>query len=175
MKKCILLFFAVCCCFCSFEVFANDDLKEFPSCKYCGMDRQRFASSRVVIAYEDGTTVGTCSLHCAAVDLAINIDKTPKQLLIADYSTKELIDFDKAFWILGGNKPGVRTGRAKWAFAESKSAENFLKVNGGILVNPDQVFRCAYEDMHADTQMIREKRKLKRIKMQMQSGPHPQH
>ena len=50
--------------------FAQDDIKKHPSCKYCGMDREKFAHSRVFAEYEDGTTEGTCSIHCAAIDFA---------------------------------------------------------------------------------------------------------
>ncbi len=59
-------------------VFAEgDDVKQFPSCKHCGMDREKFGHSRMLIEYEDGSAVGTCSIHCAAVELALTIDKYP--------------------------------------------------------------------------------------------------
>ena len=45
------------------------DVKEAPACKYCGMDRAKFASSRMVVEYDDGTRCGACSLHCVAIDL----------------------------------------------------------------------------------------------------------
>ena len=52
----------------------GSDVKEIPACKYCGMNREMFAHSRMLIAYDDGTNVGTCSLHCVAVDLALNLE-----------------------------------------------------------------------------------------------------
>ena len=142
-------------------VSAQDDIKRFPTCKVCGMDREKFAHSRMVIEYEDGTTVGVCSLHCAALDLALNIDKTPKMIMVGDYATKSLIDAEKAVWVMGGNKMGVMTKRAKWAFEKKGEAESFVKENGGILASFDEVMKAAYEDMYADTKMIREKRKMK--------------
>ncbi len=167
MKKIMMLALILACCFLAGQAFAEtDDTKEFPACKYCGMDRAKFAHSRVLIEYDDGARVGTCSIHCAAVDLAINIDKTPKRLLVADFNTKALIDAEKAFWTIGGSRPGVMTKRAKWAFSEITGAEQFLKSSGGILASQDQAFRSAYEDMYADTQMIREKRKAMRVKNQ---------
>src|SRR5512133_903505 len=48
----------------------DNDVKEIPSCKYCGMNREMFAHSRMLVEYNDGTREGTCSLHCASVDLA---------------------------------------------------------------------------------------------------------
>jgi copper chaperone NosL len=54
-----------------------DDVKAMPSCIHCGMDREKFAASRMVIDYDDGKSVGLCSIHCAAVDLAVTLDRTP--------------------------------------------------------------------------------------------------
>ncbi len=101
-------------------VFAQDDIKKHTACKYCGMDREKFAHSRIFIEYDDETTEGTCSLHCAAIDLALNIDKTPEAIRVGDYNTKNLIDTEKAFWIIGGSRRGVMTQRAKWAFEKKK-------------------------------------------------------
>jgi hypothetical protein len=124
------------------------------------MDRQKFDSSRMLIEYEDGTSIGVCSLHCAAVELATNIDKTPKAIMVADFGTKGLIDAEKAFWILGGSKPGVMSKRGKWAFEKKENAEAFIKSNGGTLASFDDVIKAAYNDMYEDTKMIREKRKM---------------
>ena len=77
-------------------VSAQDDIKKHPSCKFCGMDREKFAHSRMLIEYDDGTTEGTCSIHCAALDLILNIDKSPKALRVGDYGTKNLINAEKA-------------------------------------------------------------------------------
>ena len=55
-----------------------EDIQKSPTCKYCGMDRQKFAHSRMLIEYTDGSRMASCSIHCLAVDLAQNIDKTPK-------------------------------------------------------------------------------------------------
>ena len=55
----------------------GDGVKLSPLCKYCGMNREKFGHSRMLIEYDDGLSVGTCSVHCAAVDLARNIGKTP--------------------------------------------------------------------------------------------------
>jgi copper chaperone NosL len=142
-------------------LFAGDDIAADKSCAYCGMDRGMFNHSRMLIEYDDGTIVATCSIHCSAVDLALRIDKTPKSIRVADYNSKELIDAEKAFWTMGGGKQGVMTKRAKWAFGSKESADAFIKANGGTLVSFEQAMKASYEDMYADTKMIREKRKMK--------------
>ena len=143
---------------------AHEDVEKSPSCKYCGMDREKFAHSRMLVTYDDGTKLGTCSIHCLAVDLAQNIDKMPRLIEVGDYSSKELIDAEKAYWVIDGNKPGVMTKQAKWAFAKKEDAEKFIKENGGTLATFDEAMKAAYESMYADTKMIREKRKMKKMK-----------
>ena len=135
------------------------DVKEGPSCKYCGMDRARFASSRMVVEYDDGSKLSACSLHCVAVDLANQIDRTPVAIRVADFGTQALVDAEKAVWVLGGSKPGVMTKRAKWAFADKAAADAFVKENGGTIVTFEDAIKAAYEDMYQDSRMIREKRK----------------
>jgi len=140
-----------------------EDVKTHPSCTYCGMDRHQFAHSRMFIEYDDGSSVGVCSLHCAAVDLALNLDKTPVAVKVADYFTRELIDAERAFWVMGGEKPGVMTRRAKWAFGKQEDAERFIRESGGTAAAFDEVMKAAYQDMYDDTRMIRDKRKGKGI------------
>jgi hypothetical protein len=133
------------------------------------MDRNMFAHSRMLVTYEDGSSTGTCSLHCAAVDLALKIDKTPKSIEVGDFKTKKLVDAEKAFWVIGGSKPGVMTKRAKWAFENKADAEAFIKDNGGKQASFDEAIKAAYEDMYADTKMIRDKRKMMK-KMKAPAG-----
>lgn len=148
------------------------DIQQNPSCKYCGMDREQFAFSRFLITYDDGSTFAACSIHCAAVDLAMNIDKTPKSMQVGDFATKMLLDAEGATWVLGGNKPGVMTKRAKWAFGKKEEAEQFVKENGGEVVTFDRAMQATYEDMYADTKMIRDKRKAKRAGSQGSGDAH---
>ena len=149
-------------------VFAqvDSDIRKHPSCKYCGMDRKQFAYSRMFVECEDGSTGGTCSLHCMAIELALQIDKTPTAIQVGDYLTQTLIDADKAIWVVGGDKPGVMTRRAKWAFQSKEKAERFIKEHGGALVNFEDAMKNAYEDMYADTKQIRERKKMRKMRME---------
>jgi copper chaperone NosL len=145
-------------------VSGQEDIKKFPSCKFCGMDREKFGHSRMFIEYDDGSTEGICSLHCAAIDLILNIDKTPKSIWVGDYGTKNLINAEKALWIIGGSKMGVMTKKAKWAFEKKGDAENYLKENGGKLASFDEALKAAYDDIYEDTKMIRERRKAMKMR-----------
>jgi copper chaperone NosL len=150
----------------STSLFADDDVSKHKACPHCGMDRGQFAHSRMLVVYDDGAEIGLCSLHCAAIDLAINIDKTPKMIYVGDFNTKKLIDAEQAFWVIGGNKPGVMTKRAKWAFEKKTDADAFIAKEGGTISNVDQAISASYEDIYADTKMIRERRKMKRMQME---------
>jgi len=151
---------------------AQSDVQNQPACKYCGMDRNVYSHSRMLITYEDGSSTGACSLHCLATELALNIDKTPRSIEVGDYQTKKLIDAEKATWVIGGNKPGVMTKRAKWAFENKADADQFIKENGGKLATFEEAIKASYEDMDSDTKMIREKRKMKRM-MKTPAMPMP--
>jgi copper chaperone NosL len=160
MKRGILsVLFVACVLAIGGVAFGDEDIQKDPSCKFCGMNRAMFAHSRMVVEYDDGTSLGTCSIHCMAIELALNIDKTPRALLVGDFDSKKLIDAEKAIWVMGGMRPGVMTKRAKWAFENKADAEKFIAENGGTLSTFDEVMKATYEDMYADTKMIRENRK----------------
>ncbi len=144
-------------------VFAQEDVKQLPSCQYCGMDRTKYAHTRMLVTYDDGTKVGTCSIHCLAIDLSAHIDKTPVVIEVGDYISKKLINAEQAYWVIGGSKPGVMTKQAEWAFANKVYAEKFIREHGGTLTNFDGAMKAAYESMDADTKMVRENRKNKQM------------
>lgn len=140
-----------------------ENQKNLKHCIYCGMDRDKFAHSRMLIEYEDGSVSGLCSLHCSAIDLSVNIGKSVKAISVGDYNTKKLTDAERAFWVVGGSIQGVMTKRAKWAFENEADARAFVNAHGGKIVTFEDALKSAYEDMYEDTKMIREKRKKMRM------------
>lgn len=143
---------------------AEIDIDKHRSCNYCGMDRTKFAHSRMLVEYDDGSSAGVCSLRCAAVELVNNLEKSPSRISAGDYASRKLVDAEKAVWVIGGKKQGVMTRNAKWAFATREGAEEFIKENGGTVANFETAIKAAYHDIYQDTKMIRERRKMKRMK-----------
>jgi copper chaperone NosL len=141
---------------------AQEDIENHPACPYCGMDRAKFAFSRILIQYEGGEETGFCSLHCAVIDMALKIDQNPEKILVGDYDTKKLIDAERAYWVMGGDKMGVMTARAKWAFETRAAADRYIAAHGGKAVTYDDAVQGAFEDMYKDIQMIRKKRQMMR-------------
>ena len=125
----------------------STDIGKHPSCSYCGMDRRMYDYSRMLVEYVGGPETGTCSIHCAAIDLALNPDREPKAVMVGDYHTKQLIDAGRAYWVIGGDRYGVMSLRGKWAFAEKGDAEEFIREHGGKIGDFDQALQAAFEDM----------------------------
>jgi copper chaperone NosL len=151
----------------SLAAYAQESAKKTAACKYCGMTLEQFAHSRVSLEYEDGKTGEFCSLHCAAIDLSMNAEKTPKAFLAADYNTKKMIDARKALWVVGGKKPGVMSRKAKWAFEKIDDADKYVKENGGMVAPFDATLKTVFADMYGDLKIVREKTEQKKKKMMM--------
>jgi len=131
-------------------VSAQDDIKEHRDCAHCGMDRKAFGYSRMLIAYEDGASVGVCSLRCAVVGMDGNRARKVKTIEVADRDTRALVNAEQAYWVMGGKRPGVMTQRPKWAFRSKTSAEDFITANGGKLVTWAEALAAAREDLHKE-------------------------
>jgi nitrous oxide reductase accessory protein NosL len=151
----------------------KDELKKYPKCPYCGMDRSQFHHSRHLVQYADDLVDGTCSIHCLSISLSLNIDRGPKAIWAADYGSpdaiKPLIDVDKATYLVGSGLPGVMTGRSKKAFATLEAAKGAQSKHGGETGDFNYALQAAYTDMARDTISIRKRREeMRRRKMEKQ-------
>lgn len=111
------------------------DVRQHADCKHCGMNREAFSSSRMLVTYNDGTSVGTCSIACLATELKAGKDKKVKSVQVGDYDRRTLIDAKKATWVIGGDQPGVMAPVATWAFGDKAAAQTFVKRHGGRLAS----------------------------------------
>jgi copper chaperone NosL len=125
---------------------AAEPIENPRDCRQCGMDRVASAHSRMMILYVDGTTAGTCSLNCAAVEMKKNKGKQVKSLKVADYNTRKLKDARTATWVIGGVKSGVMTAIPKWAFAKKGDAQKFVKEYGGRITNFGEALNLALRE-----------------------------
>ncbi|WP_372681103.1 nitrous oxide reductase accessory protein NosL [Desulfosarcina sp.] len=148
----------------SLLVFVNVALSDDDSCIHCGMMKAKFGHSWVIIEHSDGTQEGVCSVHCAAIDMALHTHLPVENITVGDYNTKKQIDVDKAYWVIGGDKMGVMTTRAKWAFETKKAADAFIAEHGGRPSTFEEVMKAAFEDMYEDSLMIQKKRQMMKMK-----------
>ena len=128
------------------------------TCFHCGMLRSQYGHSWVVIEDDHGKRTGVCSVHCAAIDMVVNMDNLIKTITVADYRTKKQIDAYLAYWVIGGDLPGVMTSRAKWAFENKDAADGFMRDHGGRTAVFEEAIRAAFEDLYEDTIAIKRKR-----------------
>jgi copper chaperone NosL len=126
--------------------FAKGDVDQHRDCKHCGMDRKAYGYSRMLVEYKDGKQAGTCSLHCMVTELDSNNGREVISIKVADRDTRELIDVEKAVWVIGGKKRGVMTMRPKWAFSSREAAQKFVDGYGGITTTWAEAFAAAKED-----------------------------
>ena len=145
------------------SLFGGSAAGEEVSCIYCGMDKAKFGFSWVIIEHEDDTSAEFCSIHCAAIHLALHTHQPIDAITVGDYFTAKQIDADKAQWVIGGDKLGVMTSRAKWAFETKEAAGKFIQEHGGQTAVFKEVIKAAFEDMYKDTIMIQKKRKLMKM------------
>lgn len=126
--------------------FAAGKVEAPAECKHCGMDRTKFGHSRMIVTYTDGTSAGTCSINCVAIDMK-ETKKEVKSFQVGDYNSKKLTDAKTATWVIGGSKRGVMTPVAKWAFTEKKDAEAFIQKNGGTLATFDDALKATEKEL----------------------------
>jgi nitrous oxide reductase accessory protein NosL len=150
----------------------ENDIEKYPKCPYCGMDRKQFHHSRMLVQYSDDLADGTCSLHCAAISLSLNVDREPKAVWVGDNAAagdaKPLVEVDKASFLVGSKLPGVMTANSKVAYGSEDAAKAAKAANGGELVKFDQALLLAYTDMSKDVSRIRKNRAERRKKMMEQ-------
>jgi copper chaperone NosL len=150
----------------------ENDIAKYPKCPYCGMDRKQYHHSRMLIQYSDDLADGTCSLHCAAISLSLNVDRDPKAMWVGDNAAtdevKPLVEVDKATFLVGSQIKGVMTANSKVAYGTEEAARAAQAANGGELVKFDQALLAAYVDMSKDVSAIRKRRAERKRKMMEQ-------
>jgi copper chaperone NosL len=91
------------------------------------MDRRQYHHSRMLIQYSDDLPDGVCSLHCAAISLAVNVDREPKTIWVADNASiaeiKPPLEVDQATFLIGSQIKDVMTKGSKIAYSSEAAAK----------------------------------------------------
>ena len=152
----------------------ENELKKYPKCPYCGMDRAQFHHARHLVQYADDLVDGTCSIHCLSISLAINLDREPKAIYAPDNASaaavKPLINVDQATYLIGGNLPGVMTHRGKTSYGSKEAALAAKEAHNGEIGDFAAALIASYADLAKDTLMIRRKREERRQHMMKKAG-----
>ncbi|MBF0290100.1 MAG: nitrous oxide reductase accessory protein NosL [SAR324 cluster bacterium] len=152
----------------------KNELEKYPKCPYCGMGRKKWHHSRHLIHYSDNLVDPTCSIHCAALSLSLNLDRSPKAIYAADFGSsskvKPLIDAEKATYLIGSDLKGTMTHNSKMAFLSKEAAQAAEEEHGGEIADFDKTLTTVYLNMAQDTIMIRKRRARKKAMMKQSKG-----
>ncbi|MEA3277604.1 MAG: nitrous oxide reductase accessory protein NosL [Pseudomonadota bacterium] len=147
----------------------KDELTKYPKCPYCGMDRTKWHHSRHLVQYDDDLVDGTCSIHCLAISLSLNLDRGPKAIYAADFGSSEeikpLVLVDQTAYLIGSKLKGTMTRDSKMAFASETAAQAAKTEQDGTLGSFDEALRESYAGMAQDTLSIRKRRAERRRRM----------
>ncbi len=152
----------------------QNELEKYAKCPYCGMDRKDYHFSRHLIHYGDDLVDGTCSIHCAAISLALNLDRSPKVIYAPDNSAasdiKPLVEVEKLTYVIGGGLKTVMSKLAKTSFSSKEEAAAIVAKEGGETADFNRALTLAYTNMAEDTMQIRKNREERRKRMMEQGG-----
>ncbi len=144
----------------------ENELEKYPKCPYCGMDRKEHHRTRMLVQYSDDLTDGTCSIHCLALSLGVNIDREPKNIWGPDYGAtaepRPLLPVDNLTYLIGAELKHAMTKKSKHSFASADIAKEFQGKHGGTPGNFNDALRESYLGMADDVAMIRKNREERR-------------
>lgn len=144
----------------------DNDLEKYPICPYCGMDRRYFHKSRMLIRYGGDLPDPLCSIHCAAISLAISLSLDPRAIHVADNASdidpRPLIDAEQATFLVGSDIPGVMTRNSKLAYGDADAATAARRRHGGELMDFARAMQVAFADLGEDMAGMRRAREERR-------------
>lgn len=112
--------------------------KEKYSCPNCGMHLVKFYKTNHT--HENHQY---CSIHCLYESTK---GVVPHDAKVVDTITLELIDVNKAFYVVGSKVKGTMTRTSSYAFGNEKDALLFVSENGGKVMNFAEAYVVASED-----------------------------
>lgn len=116
-------------------------------CDNCGMDRNKWARTRYSFDSPHGE-FHTCSIHCLAV-LSIKLKTVPRNVKAAEYFHPEnMLDAEKAFYVIGSSAPGTMTMSSKIAFSSREEAEAYSREQGGRTAGFDGAMNAAMNEIN---------------------------
>jgi copper chaperone NosL len=152
----------------------ENELDKYAKCPYCGMDRKEHHRTRMLVQYSDDLADGTCSIHCLALSLGVNVDREPKAIWGPDFAAttepRPLLSVDTLTYLIGADMKHVMTRKSKHSFASLDVAKDFQAKHGGTLGDFNEAIKQSYLGMAEDVAQIRKNREERRKKMMQKQG-----
>jgi copper chaperone NosL len=118
-------------------------------CPVCGMTLPKFYRTNHAASDDKGHIHQYCSIVCAMEDAIIN-GKKLNNYKVVDNTTLKFIDSNKAFFVVGSNKPGTMSSVSKYAFGTMEAAQAFSKENGGKVMKFDELYKMVEKNLQKD-------------------------
>jgi len=112
-------------------------------CVVCGMALSMYPKTRYE-ATVDGKKQAYCSIHC--VRAQIREGKHLEHIKVTDAQTMQMIDAEKAYFVITPTMRGTMSSVSKLAFASKEAAEAFAKAHGGKVVSFEEALKEADKD-----------------------------
>jgi len=152
----------------------ENDIEKYPKCPYCGMDRRYNHSSRMLIQFSNDLPDPLCSIHCAAISLAINLGLDPKAIYVGDNAVdsapRPLVEVGKATFLVGSELPGVMTWNSKVAYGTPEAAAAAQQRHGGTLMDFRLAIKVSFTDLADDVDRMRSAREERRQRAARKQG-----
>jgi len=131
------------------QILQDNQAKIF--CVKCGMTLPKFYKTNHA-AKVDGKIEQFCSMHCLVEE--INSGKNVTDIQVVDNTTLKFIPVDKAWYVVGSNKPATMSQVSKYAFGEKAAAEAFAKNFGGKVMRFKELLAQAKASFEKEKKMI---------------------
>lgn len=115
------------------------------------MDRNRFARTRYIFDTDKGRFY-TCSIACLVI-LSMKMHLKPENIKVAEYLNPfNMIDADRAVYVIGSRAKGTMTRRSKIAFSLKSQAERFVAEYGGRIATFWEALQKARKEIIKETE-----------------------
>ena len=134
------------------------DGKNKKYCNICGMTLPMFYKTNHA-AKHNSHDKQYCSIVCLVEDVVSNGSKLT-DFKVVDNTTLKFIDSQKAYFVVGSKKPGTMSMLSKYAFGTKEAALKFSELNGGKVMNFNDIYKLVEELQAKTMSMVKKKQAM---------------
>ncbi|RAX53855.1 hypothetical protein CCY99_05595 [Helicobacter sp. 16-1353] len=121
-------------------------------CEICGMNlnHHKHTNHRLI---NKNKVVETCSLHCI-YDIIIRDSANKYTIQGFDNTNGEFKNLKDLLYVVGSDKKGTMTSESEFAFSSKEKANNFIKDNGGRIIQGKDILEYTKNKFDKDKQIL---------------------
>ena len=124
-------------------ILQNSVFKE--KCPICGMTLRKFYKTNHIIKLKNKEYIQYDSLRCLVIGMK---NKKIDKIYLIDAKTNDIIDTNKAYYVINSKIKGTMSKVSKFGFKNKKDALNFIKKNAGYLANFKEAKNIALKEIN---------------------------